>query len=659
MNWVTWVVTTTLLFMPFVGNGVDVMGKTTYKLTTPDGAVYYFSEPDCVVNIGIPEGFGLPPLDHNTMTIYKQPGALLTDIQIKPRIVTITATLSGDCRLALHQARASLFSALRWNRTNTDPPPTSTLTYAHDGKSVNLKVHYLSDVTNSQGETADVIGVRLIAYDPMWYATTQTNTTVASAVTPNVSNIVGLIDGDWDTMGNPGTGTVYAIAISPDGDSVYVGGNFVNWAGIANADLIAKYTVSTATWSALGTGLSGASSYVFAIVIDANGDVYAGGSFTTAGGGAAANIAKFDTSAGTWSALGAGTNDWVQAIVIDPSTGDLYAGGRFTSPFNYIARWDVSGAAWVDLGLDTLDGFVYALAIMPGAFLFAGGSFTNADGVTMNNVGRYYLNFDFWVAMAGGGVIGTNGLVDAIAITPGGIAYVGGTFTTAGNVSASKIAMWNGAGWAACGSGVNAQVYTLTLDNSGLLYVGGVFTSAGGMTLADAIATWNGTAWNHIDCDLPGVATVTAIAASGDNRFYGFDTSGAIRGAGAVTNVPMLGSAETYPQITVLGPGILQYIENNATGKKMIFNMWVNPGETITIDLAHGVKTITSNWRGDMLPYAVLLPTSNFGTFALVPDPVASAGQNPIRVMMTDTTGATDIHMLHYNAYLSADEAVR
>jgi len=77
-----------------------------------------------------------------------------------------------------------------------------------------------------------------------------------------------------------------------------------------------------AGWSALGTGMN---SNVDAFAIDSAGNLYAGGSFSTAGGVSANCIAKWDGTA--WSALGTGVNNSVQALACD-SAGNLYAGGE-------------------------------------------------------------------------------------------------------------------------------------------------------------------------------------------------------------------------------------------------------------------------------------------------------------------------------------------
>ena len=87
-------------------------------------------------------------------------------------------------------------------------------------------------------------------------------------------------DENWDgTFGTPNVNNyVYAIAVSGTGD-VYVGGSFTT-AGGATANYIAKWNRDG--WSALGVGMN---NNVVAIAVSGNGDVYAGGAFTTAGWG--------------------------------------------------------------------------------------------------------------------------------------------------------------------------------------------------------------------------------------------------------------------------------------------------------------------------------------------------------------------------------------
>ena len=55
----------------------------------------------------------------------------------------------------------------------------------------------------------------------------------------------------------------------------------------------------------------------------------------------------------------------------------------------------------------------------------------------------------------------------------------GGGFTTAGGISATNIARWNGTSWSALGSGMDGVVSALTVSGSNL-YAGGNFLTAGG-----------------------------------------------------------------------------------------------------------------------------------------------------------------------------------
>jgi hypothetical protein len=164
--------------------------------------------------------------------------------------------------------------------------------------------------------------------------------------------------------------TVFALAMS--GTDLYAGGSF-RTAGGSPATNIAKWNGST--WSALGSGVNGG---VRALAVSGN-DLYAGGWFTTAGGSPASSIAKWNGS--TWSALGSGMSDGssyptVYALAVSGS--ELYAGGSFTTagggPAVNVAKWN--GSTWSPLGSGTggapsSDSTVRALAVS-GSDLYTG-----------------------------------------------------------------------------------------------------------------------------------------------------------------------------------------------------------------------------------------------------------------------------------------------
>jgi hypothetical protein len=64
--------------------------------------------------------------------------------------------------------------------------------------------------------------------------------------------------------------------------------------------------------------------------------------------------------------------------------------------------------------------------------------FTIAGGVSANNIARYNPSTGVWSALG----LGTNDLVFAMAVLPGGDVIAGGQFTTAGGVPASNIARY-------------------------------------------------------------------------------------------------------------------------------------------------------------------------------------------------------------------------
>jgi hypothetical protein len=87
-----------------------------------------------------------------------------------------------------------------------------------------------------------------------------------------------------------------ALGVAPNGD-VYVGGVFPQ-AGGALANNVAKWNGTV--WSNLGTGLLyGGTTFVYALIVVGNGNVYIGGDFAATGDGSKAmvNFAVYDPSA--------------------------------------------------------------------------------------------------------------------------------------------------------------------------------------------------------------------------------------------------------------------------------------------------------------------------------------------------------------------------
>ncbi|MGN6554666.1 MAG: hypothetical protein ACTHLW_13230, partial [Verrucomicrobiota bacterium] len=155
---------------------------------------------------------------------------------------------------------------------------------------------------------------------------------------------------------------------------------------------------------------------------------------------------------------------------------NLYVGGTFTSANGVaatnIARWD--GANWSTLESGLGNG-VYALAMI-GNNLYAAGGFTAAGSLPASKIAKW--DGTNWSAL-GSGLSAS--LASALAVS-GNDLYVGGDLSAAGGSPVHCIAKWDGTNWSALGSGLSGfsipTVNALVVASDGL-YVGGNFDVAG------------------------------------------------------------------------------------------------------------------------------------------------------------------------------------
>ena len=228
--------------------------------------------------------------------------------------------------------------------------------------------------------------------------------------------------------------------------------------------------------------------------------------FHTAGGVSANYIARWDGAA--WHSLGEGLADeaWEQPIVwalaVD-GQGNLFAGGEFTKAggvgANNIARWD--GVIWHPLGEGLSEGAdcsVRTLAVDMEGALYAGGEFFEWEGkviVSYPLIARW--DGVDWYSVGGWLDLEPDTGVGVLAMDGQGDLYVGGSFSMAGGVSASGIVRWDGVDWHPLGDGIygdyGPSVLALAFVGQEDLFAGGVFTSAGGNP-SYHIARWE-TAW--------------------------------------------------------------------------------------------------------------------------------------------------------------------
>jgi len=262
----------------------------------------------------------------------------------------------------------------------------------------------------------------------------------------------------WRDIEGRMDGDAHALAVFDDGTgpALFVGGGFTHAADMP-APGIAKW--DGRAWSPVGVGVGGSLPEVHALAVFDDGSgpaLYAGGSFTTAGGNAASHIARWNGS--SWSPLGGGVDGDVLALTVLQvgATRRLCAGGAFQNaggkPASHVAAWD--GTAWR-----------------------AFGSGTQGDVRTL-------LAFD-------------DGSGPAL--------YAGGNFLQASNAAADHVARWNGERWNALGAGLTDQVLALEAYDDGTgpsLYATGYFLGTPGGSRLDGVARWDGTDWLPLDVGL-------------------------------------------------------------------------------------------------------------------------------------------------------------
>jgi len=304
--------------------------------------------------------------------------------------------------------------------------------------------------------------------------------------------------------------TVTALATT--GTSLYVGGYFTAYKGIANsANRLAKLDLATGVidtaFSPAGAATNGFNWSVNSLLISGT-SLYVGGGFTAYKGiaNSANRLAKLDLTSGaidtTFSPVGAATNGFNSTVnTLAVSGASVYAGGYFTAykgvanSARYLAKLSLATGA-IDTAFSpvgaTANGFSAGVSTLltKGSFLYVGGVFSSYKGITSaNKIAKLDLAtgaIDSTFIPSGSNLNGFNSSVDALS-SDGTHIYAGGYFSAYAGVSANRIAKFNANTWELDttfsppeNNGFNATVRKIIL-NGDSLYVGGEFTAYRGI----------------------------------------------------------------------------------------------------------------------------------------------------------------------------------
>jgi hypothetical protein len=333
--------------------------------------------------------------------------------------------------------------------------------------------------------------------------------------------------GGWDHLGDRGTPgsdslDLVASALTVAPGVLYVGGEFTDAGGVPAADRIAKWNGSD--WSAVSSPASQlANGRVLAIALS-GGNVYAGGSFTNAGGNANADhLAVWDGT--SWQPFCDAVNPAVPAFDGNVTSlaviGQvLYVGGEFHDAAGIASADSLVACSLADGASSSMvadpahpfSGPVYALAAGDDGTLYAGGGFNNLENIdAADNVASLPPGGTWQPMGAGAGSCGCAVTTFVRGLTTVGTdAYIGTDANdVAGIAQADHVARWDGSHWSALGadnSGADgwlpagASLNALTGFGANL-FVSGSFQNANGDARADNIAFFDGTAWHSVGSD--------------------------------------------------------------------------------------------------------------------------------------------------------------
>ena len=283
--------------------------------------------------------------------------------------------------------------------------------------------------------------------------------------------------------------------------SVYAGGSrFAANGGWING--LARWDGTR--WHAVGSGvqlLFGQPFVSIAVVssmCEFNGDLIVAGTFDRAGGQPINHIARWNGSA--FSPLGQGlvepgADAQVRSLVVFNS--ELYAAGTFDTagglPAQGIARWN--GTSWSACGSGLMQATPGAggdgrSLLVKGTELWVGGEFAFAGNVPAANIARW--NGTTFQAVGNG----LNGLVMSLAEYAGQVC-AGGIFDFSGAVLTGPKAMWNGSSWQSIGPYVSGENPITMCTHGGMLYAAGGFLSTSGGFFV-ALIRWDGQQWTEV-----------------------------------------------------------------------------------------------------------------------------------------------------------------
>lgn len=317
---------------------------------------------------------------------------------------------------------------------------------------------------------------------------------------------------------NPGANnSVWALAVQTDGQ-ILAGGCFGGLGGGTRSNMGRLASSGTLDPGFTPTPLGN----VYCLAMQPDGRILAGGNFISLNNVNCNGIGRLNTNGSLDTGFNAGPysmpSAYVNALSVQ-ADGKILVGGIFPSlgglACTNLVRLNTNGTSDTSFCAVASSG-VYALAVQGDGKILAGGTFSQLNGQTRTCLGRLNTNgtLDASLNVSVGGLAGS---VYCLALQPDGKILVGGNFTSLNGQSHTNIGRLNSDG--TTDGSFNAQasgtlpfgtyhVYSLSLQADGRIMVGGDFMTLNGQACTNlGRLNTNGTLDASYNVSVGGVAT--------------------------------------------------------------------------------------------------------------------------------------------------------
>lgn len=287
-------------------------------------------------------------------------------------------------------------------------------------------------------------------------------------------------NGSPSTTFNPGTGPnglIKTVAVQADGKLI-IGGDFTSFDGTA-CNRVARLTKDGSLDATFNIG-AGANSTVADVLVQSDGYIMLAGSFSSYKGNTVSRIVRVKPNGDRDSTFTTATNHTTYAIARQPD-GKYLMGGAYHATYKALRRLHADGS------LDTTfnsggagpNVAVNTISILPGGKICIGGTFTSYNGSTANRIMLLQTNGSPDSGFSTG--TGFNFTVHAVAAQPDGKILATGDFTSYKGISISRVIRIDSTGTRDTtmnpGAGANDLCLALALSPDGSFFLGGSFNT--------------------------------------------------------------------------------------------------------------------------------------------------------------------------------------